>query len=233
MKYSILVVEDDTDINHLIKIHLEKAGYTVEQAFDGAEALTAIKSTNFDLFILDYMLPYLNGMSLLTRIRENSVAPVLFLTARTEESDKIEAFTKGADDYIEKPFSPLELLHRVQASLRRYLQYQLPKGQRVLQNGYLVVNQDQFTVFKGEEEIFLNPKSFKLLEVLMSAPGRIFTKEQLYQEVWQGDYLLDSNTLMVHISQLREKIEPNPKQPTYIKTIKGLGYRMEKHVEKR
>ncbi len=231
MRSRILVVEDDVDINALIKMHLEKANYIVDQAFDGADAINMLKSCDYDLYIVDYMLPYVNGITLLTRIREYSVAPVLFLTARTDESDKIEAFTKGADDYIEKPFSPIELLHRVQASIRRYSQYQQPKGSRVLVNGTLKLFQDQYVLYNGDEEVFLNPKAFKLLEVLMSAPGRIFTKEQLYQAVWQEDYLLDSNTLMVHISQLREKIEPNPKSPTFIRTIKGLGYRMDKHSE--
>lgn len=231
MRYSILVVEDDSDINKLVTMHLEKAGFKVDQAFDGADAVNMIKDVSYDLYIVDYMLPYINGMALLARIREHSVAPVLFLTARTEESDKVEAFTKGADDYIEKPFSPVELIHRVQASIRRYMLYQKPKSERVLVNGELRLIPDQFMLYRGDEEIPLNPKSFKLLETLMSAPGRIFTKEQLYEAVWQGDYLLDSNTLMVHISQLRDKIEPNPKQPIYIKTIKGLGYRMEKFTE--
>lgn len=231
MRYTILVVEDDTDINKLVTLHLQKAGFSVDQAFDGADAINFITKNTYDLFIVDYMLPYISGMSLLSRIREQSVAPVLFLTARTEESDKVEAFTKGADDYIEKPFSPVELIHRVQASIRRYMQYQQPKGERILVNGNLRLLPEQFQVFRGQEEISLNPKAFKLLETLLSAPGRIFTKEQLYEAAWQGDYAHDSNTLMVHISQLRDKIEPNPKQPLYIKTIKGLGYRMEKLKE--
>ncbi len=232
MGYAILIVEDDHDINHLLKMHLEKEGYQVDQAFDGAEAVHLIQVNQYDLYILDYMLPYVNGMTILARIRAGSVAPVLFLTARTDEADKIEAFTMGADDYIEKPFSPIEVVHRVQASLRRYLQYQAPKDSRIYENGDLKLYPDKFTVYRGSEAIPLNLKAFKLLELFMSAPGRIFTKEQIYQHVWEGDYLLDSNTLMVHISQVRDKIEPNPKSPIYIKTIKCLGYRMEKHDKK-
>jgi len=227
--YAILVVEDDADINNLLKMHLEKEGYRVDQAYDGAEAINLFQSNHYDLYILDYMLPYINGMFLLERIRTLSVAPVIFLTARTEERDKINAFNEGADDYIEKPFSPVELVCRVQSSLRRYKHYQLPKDQRIYENGELKLFTEQYKLFKGDVEIHLNPKALKLVEVLMSATGRIFTKEQLYKQVWDEDYMADSNTLMVHISHIRERIEPNPKVPTYIKTIKGLGYRMEKY----
>lgn len=228
MPSRILVVEDDQDINALVTYHLKQAGFTVDQTFDGAEALNIIQDHSYDLFILDYMMPYMNGIDLLQRIRLHSVAPVIFLTARTDEADKIQALGLGADDYIEKPFSPNELLSRAKASIRRYTDYQSSHGHKVYINGNIKLYPDAYTVFMGQKEIHLNPKAFRLLELLMSEPGRIFTKENIYKEVWDEDYLTDSNTIMVHISQIREKIEANPKKPLYIKTIKGLGYRMDK-----
>ncbi|MCK8060563.1 MULTISPECIES: response regulator transcription factor [unclassified Fusibacter] len=227
MSYRILVVEDEKDINELVKMHLEKAGFVIDQAFDGADAVNMSRETEYDMFLLDYMLPYMNGVEILKRIRKHSVAPVLFLTARTEESAKVEAFGHGADDYIEKPFSAVELVYRVKASMRRYTDYQMPKEQVTYQNGCFTLHPESYLLFKEGKEIQLNPKAFKLMEMLMSSPGRIFTKEQIYKQVWDEDYLTDSNTIMVHISQLREKIEENPKKPNYIVTIKGLGYRME------
>ena len=228
MPSRILVVEDDHDINALITYHLKQIGCLVDQAFDGAEALNIVQIHNYDLFVLDYMMPYMSGIDLLKRIRLHSVAPVIFLTARTDEADKIYALGLGADDYIDKPFSPNELTSRVKASLRRYTDYQTTQNQKVYLNGNLRLYPDAYTVFMGEEEIQLNPKAFRLLELLISEPGRIFTKEHIYKEVWDEAYLTDSNTIMVHISQIRDKLEANPKKPLYIKTIKGLGYRMDK-----
>lgn len=228
MTHRILVVEDERDINDLVKLHLERAGFVVDQAYDGADAMNMAHESTYDLFILDYMLPYMNGVDLLKRIRLNSVAPVLFLTARTEEEDKETAFSEGADDYIEKPFSAIELVYRVKASIRRYTQYQTTEEEVVYKNGDFALYPETFTFIKEGKECRLNQKAFKILEMLMSAPGRIFTKEQIYEQVWGETYLAGSNTIMVHISQLREKIEKNPKKPMYIKTIKGLGYRMEK-----
>jgi len=228
MTHRILVVEDENDINNLVKLHLEKAGFKVDQAYDGADAMNFAHEHTYDLFILDYMLPYMNGVDLLKRIRLNSVAPVLFLTARTDDEDKETAFSEGADDYIEKPFSAIELVYRVKASIRRYTQYQISDEQVVYTNGHFELIPDTFTFIKAGDEIRLNQKAFKIMEMLMSAPGRIFTKEQIYEKVWGDSYMTGSNTIMVHISQLRDKVEENPKKPQFIKTIKGLGYRMEK-----
>lgn len=228
MKERILIAEDETNINNLLRLHLINEGYEVTQAFDGMDALKKFESNEFDLLILDVMMPIIDGFTLLEIIRKESELPILFITARVEESDKILGLGLGADDYVVKPFSPIEVVSRVKAHLRRYLNYTNKQHQTVHKNGVLEVHIDNFIVLKNNEELKLNPKEFKILCFLIENIGRIFTKEQLYENVWGEEYYEDSNTIMVHMSHLRDRIEDNPRKPIYIKTIKGLGYRMEK-----
>lgn len=228
MPINILVAEDEEDINSLLALHLSKEGYKVFQAFDGLEAFNLFNKEEIDLIILDVMMPKMNGFNLLTKIRANSEVPIIFLTAKTDEGDKVLGLGLGADDYVIKPFSIIEIISRVQAQLRRYIQYSKKESKKILANGDMTLDLDNYTVQKKGIPISLNPKEFKLLSVFMKHPGNIYTKEQLYELVWEELYHGDSNTIMVHISHLREKIEDHPKKPKYLKTIKGIGYRMEK-----
>lgn len=227
---NILVVEDEFDIRNLIKINLEEEGYSVFVASDGIEALKIIKNESLNLAILDVMMPRLDGFNLLRKIREESTLPVIFLTARTEDMDKVLGLEMGADDYMAKPFSMNELLARVKAHLRRNHEY-LHSNQEndVFLNYYdLTVDKDSCSAFVRKEQIELNAKEYKLLLYLMEKPEKVFTKKQLYNAVWDDEYYFDDNTIMVHISHLRNKIEVDPQNPEYIKTIRGIGYKLHK-----
>lgn len=226
----ILVVEDEDDIRNLIKIELENEGYAVITACDGIEALKILKEVPADLAILDVMMPRLDGFNLLRKIREGSTIPVIFLTARADDMDKVLGLGMGADDYIAKPFSMNELLARVKAQMRRtydYLNAEL-ENNALLKYGDLTIDKNSCCAYVKSEQIELNAKEFKLLLHLMESPERVFTKKQLYNAVWDDDYYYDDNTIMVHISHLRNKIEADPQNPEYIKTIRGIGYKLHK-----
>lgn len=226
----ILVVEDEADIRNLIKIDLENEGYSVFTACDGIEALKILKEVHVDLAILDVMMPRLDGFNLLRKIREDSTVPVIFLTARADDMDKVLGLELGADDYIAKPFSMNELMARVRAQLRRNNEYLNSKqdNDSLLQYGELSIDKDSCCAYVKNEQIELNAKEYKLLLHLMESPERVFTKKQLYNAVWDDDYYYDDNTIMVHISHLRNKIEDDPQNPEYIKTIRGIGYKLHK-----
>ncbi|NYB75619.1 response regulator transcription factor [Sedimentibacter hydroxybenzoicus DSM 7310] len=226
----VLVVEDEADIRNLIKIALESEGYLVNTAVDGIEALKILKEQDFDLAVLDVMMPRLDGFNLLRKIREGSTIPVIFLTARADDMDKVLGLEMGADDYVSKPFSMNELLARVKAQLRRNHDYLASKDDdnNLLQYGDLAINADSCCAYVKNEQIELNAKEYKLLLHLMENPERVFTKKQLYNAVWDDDYYYDDNTIMVHISHLRNKIEIDPQDPEYIKTIRGIGYKLHK-----
>jgi DNA-binding response OmpR family regulator len=224
---NILIAEDEKDIRELLILHLSKDGYNVLEAENGVEAIKIFKANKIDLAILDVMMPLLDGISVLKSIREESTIPVMFLTARGEDTDKILGLGLGADDYMVKPFSPLELTARVQAQLRRYHKYTATVSKDELKFGELVLNRDKFTVYKNDNEVELNAKEFKILEFLMENKGRVFTKKKLYEAVWEEPYFGDDNTIMVHISHIREKIEEDAKVPKYLKTIRGIGYKFE------
>lgn len=226
MKIKILVMEDDEGINDLIKMHLTGEGYEVVQAFDGKEAIEKF-TYDISLAILDVMVPIKNGFEVLSFIRKNSEIPVLFLTARGADEDKVLALGMGADDYVTKPFGVGEVVSRCKAHLRRYMDYSARESEAVITNGDIRLEKDAFKVYKGTGQVALSAKEFNLLMFFMENQGRVFTKRQLYEHVWQNYFLGDDNTVMVHISRLREKLEKDPKSPEYIKTIKGLGYRME------
>ncbi|WBW97628.1 response regulator transcription factor [Oceanirhabdus sp. W0125-5] len=227
MNEKVLVVEDESDIRELLEIHLLNEGYEVFTAKDGEEALKIFNIEKIDIALLDVMMPKVNGFKVIKHIREVSNIPIIFITARVEDEDKILGLGLGADDYISKPFSPSEVIARVQAHLRRYLAYS-NKIKEELICGNLTIDKKSCEVKKDGEVIQLNAKEYKLLLLFMENMGRVFTKKQLYENVWEDDYYGDSNTIMVHISHLRDKIEVNPKNPSYLKTVRGIGYKMEK-----
>ncbi|MDF2676163.1 MAG: DNA-binding response regulator [Bacillota bacterium] len=227
---NILVVEDEDDIRNLIKINLEDEGYNVFSACNGLEALKILKNESVNLILLDVMMPRLDGFNLLRKIREESTVLVIFLTARSDDMDKVLGLELGADDYLAKPFSMNELLARVKAQLRRNHEYTLPKqeNKEIIEYGGLSIDKDCCCAYVSGETIVLNAKEYKLLLFLMENPKKVFTKKQLYNAVWDDDYYYDDNTVMVHISHLRNKIEIDPQNPEYIKTIRGIGYKLHK-----
>lgn len=228
MNGKILLLEDDRDIHNLLTLHLENEGYRVVGAFDGLDALEKFDDS-IHLAVLDVMVPKIDGIEVLKKIRETSTIPVLFLTAKTDETDKLTALGIGADDYITKPFSVMEVLYRIKAHLRRNYQYNGAKqnvGNIFSHNG-IEMDIHKKTVSVDGKEVLLNAKEFELLQYFLENPGRVFTKKQLYEHVWDDLYYGDSNTIMVHISRLREKLGDDKKEPKYIRTIKSLGYRME------
>ncbi len=228
MPVNILIAEDETDIRNLLKINLEENAYTVYPAANGLAAWEIIKTREVHLAILDVMMPGLDGFNLLRKIREISTIPVIFLTARTDDMDKILGLGMGADDYLAKPFSINELLARVGAQLRRNHEYLLPKQKEavLLQYGKLRIDKESCCAYVDDKPVELNAKEYKLLRHLMENPEKVFTKKQLYHAVWDDDYYYDDNTIMVHVSHLRNKIETDPQSPEYIKTIRGLGYKL-------
>lgn len=224
---NILISEDEYDIRNLLKISLEDEGYRVFEAEDGIKALNILKKEDVDLAILDVMMPRLDGFNLLRKIRETSTMPVIFLTARTADMDKVLGLSLGADDYLAKPFSVSELLARVAAQLRRSSEYSSPKQKEAtyIEYGDLRLNKDGCCLYKQGNLIELNAKEYKLVLLLMENPQKVFTKKQLYNAVWDEDYYYDDNTIMVHISHIRSKIESDPQNPEYLKTIRGIGYK--------
>lgn len=231
MRNKILIAEDDEDIIGLLKLYLEKENYEVISATNGEEALRLIQSTDISVAILDIMMPKLNGYELTKKIREIGTLPILILSARNLDSDKILGLDLGADDYLTKPFNPLEVVARVRSLIRRTYDYkseEIKKEEEVIKVGNITINSETFMVYKDEREIKLTPTEFKILSLLMKYPGRVFTKIQIYQSV-NGEYFEnDDNTIMVHMYKIREKLEDDPKNPIYIKNVRGLGYKFEK-----
>ena len=225
---TILVAEDERDIRNLLKINLEENGYNVIAAKDGKEAWDMMQTQTIHLAILDVMMPILDGFSLIRKIRESSTIPVIFLTARADDIDKVLGLGLGADDYLAKPFSMAELLARVGAQLRRNNEYlsQKEKTSGVLTYKVLSIDKDKCCAYKDGELIELGAKEYKLFLFFMEHPEKVFTKRQLYQAVWDGEYYDDDNTVMVHISRIRSRIETDPQKPRYLKTIRGIGYKL-------
>jgi DNA-binding response OmpR family regulator len=225
----ILVAEDETDIRNLLKLSLEQEGYQVLAVADGLAALALFREQPVDLAVLDIMMPCLDGLNLLRKIRETSTMPIIMLTARGEDMDKILGLGLGADDYLAKPFNMAELTARIAALLRRSHQYGKPNEPEMTRtpiiSGDLVFDPDCATVTIKGETLNLNAKEYKLLAFFMANPGRVFTRQQLYQSVWEEEPFSEDNTVMVHISNLRSKIETDPKNPTRIVTIRGIGYK--------
>ena len=227
----ILLAEDNDDLRELITDFLSEHGFDVYAAVDGEDAWEAVQTTRYQLVLLDVMMPGMDGYELTKRIRKRSNMPILILSAKTQSCDKIRGLNLGADDYMTKPFDPLEVVARVNSALRRF--YRLngePESKNenhILKVGDLVLDTQTLALKKREEEIFLTPMEYKILALFMKNPGMIFTKVQIYENTC-GEYVeSDDNTIMVHISNLREKIEENPKNPQYIKTLRGVGYKIE------
>lgn len=230
---TILVVDDNKEIVYSLSKLLEFEGYSVMKAYDGLEALDVLHSHPIDLILLDVMMPRLNGLSALMKIRETNKIPVIILSAKTEESDKVSGLVMGADDYISKPYNTAELIARVKAQLRRYHAWggSAPKADaQKLVNGGLVLDMAQRIVIVDGEEIKLTATEYKILHLLMEYPGQVFPAEQIYERVWgESASFTVENTVMVHIRHIREKTEIDPKNPKYVKVVWGIGYKMEKY----
>lgn len=225
----VLIIEDDAQINQLVHIYLGKEGIESEQAFDGQQAMMCLVKGSYDLVILDLMLPIIDGFEVLRRLRERSKIPVLILTAKGEETDKIIGLGCGADDYVTKPFSVFELMARVKAHLRRNDYYKPTQDVATiscLQIGDLTLDREQCLVTKKGVALSLTAKEYQLLELFLSHPRKVFTKENLYLNIWNDQIIEGDNTVMVHISRLRSKIEDVPEQPTIIVTVRGIGYKL-------
>jgi len=225
---NILIADDENDIRNLVKISLEENGYTVLTAKNGKEAWDILTTQQVHLAILVVMMPVMDGFNLLRKIREHSTIPVIFLTARADDMDKVLGLGLGADDYIAKPFSIAELVARVGAQLRRNNEYLSPKEKpsASIKYGDLTVDREKCCVFKNGEAIELGAKEYKLLLYFIEHPEKVFTKRQLYSAVWDEDYYYDDNTVIVHISRIRNRIEDDPQNPQYLKTIRGIGYKL-------
>lgn len=229
----ILIVDDNREIVDSLGKLLAYEGYEILTAYDGMDALEQLEKSQVDLILLDVMMPRLNGLSALMKIRENYKIPAIILSAKTEESDKVSGLMLGADDYISKPYNPAELIARVKAQLRRYQLWggSLPKEDSgTLVNGGLVLDKRQRLVIVDGREERLTATEYRILELLMEYPGQVFPAEQIYERVWKedADYTVE-NTVMVHIRHIREKIEIDTKNPRYVKVVWGIGYKMEKY----
>ena len=230
----ILVVDDEKTLVKGMKFNLENEGYEVECAYDGAAALELAREGRFDLIILDVMMPEMDGLEACMKIREFSNVPIIMLTAKSEVFDRIQGLEMGADDYIEKPYNPAELLARVQAQLRRYKAYggSHPAAEQKadeIVNGGLTLDMRQKLLFVDGEAVRLTATEYKITELLMRHIGQVFSAAQIYENVWNenADFSVE-NTVMVHIRHIREKIEINPKEPRYLKVVWGVGYKIEK-----
>lgn len=224
----ILVVDDERPIADILKFNLEREGFEVDVAYDGEEAVLKAKQSSFNLVILDIMLPKLDGFSVCREIRAHSSVPILMLSAKEAEVDKVLGLELGADDYVTKPFSPRELVARVRAILRRLRpvdnHQEAAQNDQLLRGGPLVLNLTSYDVRKGDAVIELTPREFELLRYLVAHAGQVFSREGLLEEVWGYDYYGDVRTVDVTVRRLREKIEDNPAQPELLKTKRGIGY---------
>ena len=225
---NVLVVDDDREIVDSISIFLSGEGYKAIKAYDGIEALDALSENEVHLMILDIMMPKLDGIKTLMKLRESRNIPVILLSAKSEDTDKIFGLTAGADDYVTKPFNPSELMARVKSQLRRYTTL----GSIGKQNGEIVidglsVNTESKTVKVDGEPVRLTPVEYKILELLVRNRGRVFSAEDIYSNVWNAQNVVNDNTIAVHVRHIREKIEINPKEPKYLKVVWGIGYKID------
>ena len=228
---TVLVVDDDKEIVDAIEIYLKNEGIGVIKAYDGIQAIQALMENEIHLILMDIMMPKMNGYELTKKIREITNIPIIILSAKTLDSEKILGLDLGADDYLTKPFNPLEVVARVKSLLRRCYEFKLDnieESKKILKVGELVLNEETVSLTKNGEEIQLTPTEFKILALLMSNPGRVYTKVQIYENI-NGEYFKnDDGALMVHIYRIREKVEDDSKNPMYLKTVRGLGYKIEK-----
>ncbi|MBL4954363.1 response regulator transcription factor [Neobacillus sp. YIM B02564] len=228
MSTKILIVDDDKEIRNLISVYLENEGIQTKQAEDALEALKLLDKEVFDLIILDIMMPKMDGIEACMKIREERHMPIIMLSAKSEDMDKIQGLASGADDYMAKPFNPLELIARVKSQLRRYKRYnaEADNDKSIIEIGDLKINTDTRQVWVGKKEVRLTPKEFDILELLVRNKGIVLSVSKIYEAVWKEDFFKSDNTVMVHITKIREKIEEDPKHPIYIKTVWGVGYKI-------
>ncbi|WP_127579507.1 response regulator transcription factor [Paenibacillus koleovorans] len=227
---TILLVDDEKDILDLLGIYLKNEGYTILTASSGLEALELLKQKAVDLIILDIMMPRMDGIQACLKIREQRNMPIIMLSAKSQDMDKIFGLSSGADDYMTKPFNPLELIARVKSQLRRYKKLNIasPPQQDELEVDDLTINTSNHEVRIDGREIKLTPREFAILELLARNRGIVFSIQRIYESVWNEAFYESDNTVMVHIRKLREKLETTPRQPKYIKTVWGVGYKIEK-----
>ena len=229
---TILVCDDDKEIVEAIEIYLMQEGYNVEKAYDGQEALKIVKDKKIDLMIIDVMMPKLDGIRATLQIRKESKIPIIILSAKTEDADKILGLNVGADDYVTKPFNPLELVARVKSQLRRYTtlsSYGDEEG-NVYEAGGLLINDDLKKVIVDGEEVKLTPIEYNILLLLLKNKGKVYSINQIYENIWNEEAIGADNTVAVHIRHIREKIEINPKKPRYLKVVWGVGYKIEENL---
>ena len=231
-KERILIVDDEKEIRDLVEIYLKGEGYETLKAKDGEEALYLLKGNDVDLVILDVMMPKLNGIETCLKIREESQIPIIMLSAKSEDVDKILGLNMGADDYLSKQFNTLELMARVKSQLRRYKKFNnyqsREENELTVVIDDLVIKLDTHEVFLGENSIKFTPTEFDILVLLAKNRGKVFSMVNIYESVWNQEYMESDNTVMVHIRKIREKIEENPRNPRFIKTVWGVGYKIEK-----
>jgi len=232
-KGTILIVDDEKEIRDLVDIYLKSDGYNTLKACDGLEAIEALEKNEVDLIILDVMMPNLNGIETCLKIREMREMPIIMLSAKSEDIDKILGLNMGADDYLTKPFNPLELIARVKSQLRRFYKFNkkvdlLEEDNNVIHIEDLIINLETHEVILGDNLLKLTPTEFDILALLSQSRGKVFSIENIYESVWNQEFMTSDNTVMVHIRKIREKIEEDPRNPRFIKTVWGVGYKIEK-----
>jgi DNA-binding response OmpR family regulator len=227
-EYKVLVVDDDTEIRDAVEIYLKNEGIKVFKAKDGLEALILLEKEEVHVIIMDIMMPKMDGIKATFKIRESRNIPIIMLSAKSEDTDKILGLNIGADDYVTKPFNPMELVARVKSQLRRYISFGSYGSEEEIEVRGLVLNKSTKTVKVNEEEISLTPIEYKILELLMENKGRVFSISEIYNKVWNEPFYNGENTVSVHIRRIREKIEINPREPEFLKVVWGIGYKIEK-----
>lgn len=228
--YNILVCDDDKEIVNAIEIYLGKEGYQIFKAYNGEEALNILEKTEIHLILLDIMMPKVNGIEVAGKVRQNKSIPIIMLSAKSEDYDKILGLNTGADDYVTKPFNPMELIARVNSQIRRYTQLgsmQHKEEENTYQTGDLTIDDNTKQVMAEGKEIKLTPTEYNILKFLTKNKGKVFSIEQIYENVWEDEAYGAENIIAVHIRHIREKIEINPREPKYLKVIWGIGYKIE------
>ena len=228
--YDILMIEDETELAELLEIYMEKAGYTVRRAASGEEALVLLQEESAKLLLLDITLPGMDGFAVCSKVRKSGSIPILIISARVGKEDKLNGFLLGADDYITKPFNPLELLARVKSQMRRYTTLgSIAEKSNIIKIGGLELDKDAKEVRVEGEKVKLTATEYGILQLLMENAGKVFSIDQIYESVWNELSFAPENTVSVHIRRIREKIEINPKEPRYLKVVWGIGYKIEKN----
>ncbi len=227
--YNILICDDEVDIVNALKIYLSNENYTLYEAYNGREALQCIAEKEIHLVLLDIMMPEMDGISAMLEIRKQSNVPIILLTAKSEDADKVLGLNVGADDYITKPFTPIEVTARVRSQLRRYMQLGGSSVRTdILKNGSIELDDKEKRVTLDGEEVALTPTEYDILKLLMQNPGQVFSPKEIYQKIWNDQPFGSENTVAVHIRHIREKLEINPAEPRYLKVVWGQGYKMER-----